>query len=73
MNNNDVLRATRGPVTLITIGLLFALDHLTRFSFWQTWPVLLIVFGLLSLASRSGRPAQSSVETPGTSVGGGIQ
>jgi hypothetical protein len=63
----------RGPITLITIGVLFALDHLTRFSFLQTWPVLLIVFGLLSLACRSGRHTQASVETPGPTVGGGIQ
>ncbi|HWB95374.1 MAG TPA: DUF5668 domain-containing protein [Bryobacteraceae bacterium] len=62
MNGNDfsLARAVRGPVTMITVGTLFAIDHFTRFSFHQTWPVLLIVFGLLSLLGR------------GTRQGGGI-
>jgi hypothetical protein len=49
----NLVRAIRGPVTLITLGVLFTLDHFTPFSFGQTWPVLLIVFGLLSLLRRS--------------------
>jgi len=48
-----LLRAIRGPVTLITLGVLFTLDHFTPYSFSQTWPVLLIVFGLLSLIRHS--------------------
>ena len=54
MNGNDLslIRAIRGPITLITVGVLFALDHFTDFSFRRTWPVLLIVFGLLSLFAR---------------------
>ena len=48
----NFLRAIRGPVTLILVGVLFAMDHFTRWSFNQTWPLLLIVFGLLSLGSR---------------------
>lgn len=57
MNGIDLslVRAIRGPVTLMTVGTLFAIDHFTRFSFHQTWPVLLIVFGLLSLLGRSDR------------------
>jgi len=51
-----LIRAIRGPVTLITLGLLFTLDHFTRYNFTQTWPVLLIVFGLLSLMRRSAMP-----------------
>jgi hypothetical protein len=61
MNANDanLLRAIRWPVTLITLGSLFALNNFTEFGFHQTWPVLLIVFGLLSLLGRTsgGRPA----------------
>ncbi len=49
---SGLLRAIRGPVTLITIGVLFALNNFTRYSFEQTWPVILIVFGLLSLLRR---------------------
>ncbi|HZT32494.1 MAG TPA: DUF5668 domain-containing protein [Bryobacteraceae bacterium] len=52
-NNQPLWRAIRGPLTLITVGVLFAVDHFTPYSFHQTWPVLLIVFGLLSLLGRS--------------------
>jgi hypothetical protein len=54
MDRSEVAYAVRGPVTLITIGTLFALDHFTRFGFRETWPVLLIVVGLLSLMGRGG-------------------
>jgi hypothetical protein len=47
------IRSLRGPVTLITLGTLFALQNFTPYGFEQTWPVLLIVFGLLSLLGRS--------------------
>jgi len=47
-----LVRAIRGPVILITLGVLFALNNFTRYRFNETWPVLLIVFGLLSLAGR---------------------
>lgn len=60
--------AVRGPVTLITLGLLFAADHFTQYSFHQTWPILLIVFGLLSLLGRGLR-----AERPGGRVLGGPQ
>lgn len=57
MNNSySVIRAIRGPITLITVGVLFALQNFTRFGFDQTWPVLLIVFGLLSLMQRGAAP-----------------
>jgi hypothetical protein len=45
-----LVRAITGPVILITIGVLFAFDRFTDFRFSQTWPVLLIVIGLLKLA-----------------------
>ena len=59
MNGSDVpfVRAIRGPVTLITVGVLFALNNFTPYRFNQTWPVILIVFGLLSLLSRGGGSA----------------
>jgi Domain of unknown function (DUF5668) len=57
MNNSySVIRAIRGPITLITLGVLFGLQNFTRFGFDQTWPVLLIVFGLLSLMQRGAAP-----------------
>jgi hypothetical protein len=53
----SIMRAIRGPVTLITVGILFALNNFTPYSFDKTWPVLLIVFGLLSLLKRGMEPA----------------
>ncbi|HLK47415.1 MAG TPA: DUF5668 domain-containing protein [Bryobacteraceae bacterium] len=56
MNGNPgMARAIRGPVTLITLGVLFALNNFTPYHFGETWPVLLIVFGALSLPCRAGR------------------
>src|SRR5579883_2369736 len=52
-SERSMIRAIRGPVTLITIGALFALNNFTQYRFDQTWPVILIVFGLLSLLGRS--------------------
>jgi len=53
MNGNpSMLRAMRGPITLITLGVLFALNNFTQYGFSETWPVLLIVFGALSLLCR---------------------
>jgi hypothetical protein len=53
----SLIRAIRGPITLITIGVLFVLQNFTRYGFDQTWPVILIVFGLLSLLGRRMEPA----------------
>jgi hypothetical protein len=50
----SLLRAIRGPILLITVGVLFALNNLTRYGFGETWPVLLIVAGVLSLLPRGG-------------------
>ncbi len=52
MNGGNLICAIRGPITLMTVGALFALNNFTPYKFYQTWPVLLIVFGLLSIARR---------------------
>ena len=53
-NGRSLIAAIRGPIMLITIGTLFALDHLTSFTFARTWPAILIILGLLGLAERLG-------------------
>jgi hypothetical protein len=60
----QVIRAIRGPITLITVGVLFALQNFTRYGFDQTWPVLLIVFGLLSLMQRGAAPPRTAQMPP---------
>jgi len=57
--------AIRGPITLITVGALFALNNFTPYGFGQTWPVLLIVFGLLSLLRRAVPAAPGGYPSPG--------
>ena len=71
MNNSAYIRAIRGPVLLIVLGVLMLLDHRTELSFWQTWPLLLVTGGLLVLAERAAirenpwtAPAADSGFTP---------
>jgi len=47
------IRGLMGPAILVTLGILFLLDQLRGgyFSFGNTIPVILIVIGLISLAS----------------------
>lgn len=49
-----LLRAIRGPIMLITLGVLLSVDHFGPYSFWRTWPILLILFGLFKLFERMG-------------------
>jgi hypothetical protein len=57
MDNDSayLVRAVTGPIIMITIGVLFAFDRFTGFRFSQTWPVLLIVLGLLRLLGGGRR------------------
>lgn len=48
-----LMRAIRGPILLITVGSLFAIDHVGGYAFSTTWPALLIVVGLLKLMERA--------------------
>jgi len=48
--------AIRGPIMLIAVGTLFAFAQFTPYGIHRTWPVLLIVLGLLKLMDRVGRP-----------------
>jgi hypothetical protein len=68
-NSNELIHAVRGPIILITIGILFALDNFTPYGFHQTWPVILIVVGVLTLAARASRTGSPSGPTPGPTPG----
>ena len=52
--NVSLLRAIRGPVLLVTLGTLFLIDHSGGMGFGRTWPVLLIVLGILRLGEYMG-------------------
>ena len=52
-SRENLMSAIRGPIMLITVGVLFAIDHFGAYGIARTWPVILIVLGLLKLAERA--------------------
>lgn len=52
-----LLQATRGPILLITLGALVLMDYVGMFGFNRTWPVLIIVFGVMKLLEQVTKPA----------------
>lgn len=60
------IRGLMGPAVIITVGMLFLLDQ-TRsgnFSFWNTYPVILIVMGIISLATAASEGHISTAAPP---------
>ena len=51
--SGTLMQAVRGPLMMITLGVLLAAESLGGPSWSHTWPVLLIVYGLLKLAERA--------------------
>jgi hypothetical protein len=66
MNASSLLCAIRGPVMLIVLGGLFALDHMSVADFERTWPLLIIVFGVLKLLERVMAAEPPAPPYPGT-------
>lgn len=64
----ELVQAIRGPILLITAGLLFTEDYFGQYPFYKTWPVLLIVYGLMKLLAHAIAPQQS----PRTRAGGSV-
>lgn len=60
-----MIRGLMGPAIVITVGVLFLLDQVRGgyFSFGNTFPVILIVIGAISLAS-SLAPADGHISGP---------
>ncbi len=56
----SLMTAIRGPVLLIALGVLFVVDTFGSWGFSRTWPVLIIVFGLLKLLERASGPRDAS-------------
>lgn len=69
-NSSNLIRAIRGPIILITVGVLFALDHMTQFTFGRTWPAILIVLGLLGLGERYSSPVVGPPARPAPDFSG---
>ncbi|MEZ5355018.1 MAG: hypothetical protein R2762_20470 [Bryobacteraceae bacterium] len=64
MNTDSYFRSIRGPVMLMTLGILMMFDHADSFPIGNTWPVLVVVFGLLVLAERLTQPARPPMGPP---------
>ena len=45
-------QAVRGPIMLITVGTLFAIHQAGGIPVWRTWPLILIVVGVMKLIER---------------------
>lgn len=59
----SLIRAIRGPVQLIVLGVLFLLSYHEVAPVWRTWPVLLISFGLLKMAEWLYQRSLSNTST----------
>ena len=53
-NRTNLVAAIRGPILLITLGTLVAIDYAGGYRFALTWPILIIVFGILKLGEKLG-------------------
>jgi len=51
-------QAIRGPVLLITAGVLFAMQQSGAVPLRQTWPLFIIVIGVMKLVERLASPRQ---------------
>jgi len=49
-------QAVRGPIMLITVGVLFAIHQAGVLSFSRSWPLILIVVGIMKLIERMYTP-----------------
>jgi hypothetical protein len=70
-------RGLMGPAVVITVGVLFLLEQThSGFSFGQTWPVILVVIGVVRLASAlapmDGHVTGSSAPPPVPPVSGQV-
>jgi hypothetical protein len=64
----NFVQAIRGPIMLIVLGALVAIDYAGIYGFWRTWPILIIVFGILKLMERAvvkSEPYQGNYPHPG--------
>ena len=54
MNGTSVslIQAIRGPLMLIMLGTLVAMDYFGVYGFGRTWPILIILFGILKLLEK---------------------
>ncbi len=59
------IRGLMGPAVIITVGVLFLFDQMRggNFSFGNTYPIILIVIGFISLAAAAA-PTDGHISAP---------
>jgi hypothetical protein len=67
--NYSLIQAIRGPIMLIALGTLVAMDYFGVYGFGRTWPVLIILFGILKLLEKmAARPVDPNTGGPAGSA-----
>ena len=69
---NSLIQAIRGPIMLITLGTLVAMDYFGVYGFSRTWPLLIIMFGVLKLLEKIAENPQQSQQTSPRPPGGNV-
>ena len=64
----NLIQAVRGPIMLIALGSLVAMDYFNVYGFGRTWPVLIILFGVLKLLEKVAAPPAQPNPGPGGSA-----
>jgi hypothetical protein len=66
MNSRAALfaQAIRGPILLITVGALFVMHQAQVLDFRRSWPLILIVVGILKLIERMYVPPMPQQPPP---------
>jgi hypothetical protein len=75
MNQYLFLRRMRGPIILLTFGITAILDEYTGISYAHSWPLYIIVWGLLKLAENAilaQNPPAAPVGYPGYQAPAGM-
>jgi len=65
-NSYSLVQAVRGPVMLIALGTLVAMDYfgVDGFTFGRTWPILIIIFGAFKLMEKVVMPPPAPDNRP---------
>lgn len=58
------VQAARGPVLLIVLGVLFALQQAGTLPFSRSWPLLIIAIGVMKLIERLVAPRGPYIPPP---------
>ncbi len=78
MNQYLFLQRIQGPVLILTVGVAALLDQWHILSFGRSWPLYLIVLGILKLAQRAALanaeppPMYPQGYAPGYQTAGGV-